>query len=113
MLMQRHLKIKTIRRCPDVLGCVLDGFTCGGSAIPDVVEGNEALLISTLNRRGRSQSLAAIFAFVPFDLISQRKLGGERPRINSRNPKGTRHVQFKTTRPIPPESRPPEVMAAS
>ena len=41
--MQRHPKIKTIRLYPDVLGCILDWFTCGEAAIPDFCKGNDPM----------------------------------------------------------------------
>ena len=59
MLMQRHPHIKTIRLYPYVLGCILDGFTCGEPSLPGAFQANEAF-ISALKRRGRSQGLAAI-----------------------------------------------------
>ena len=59
MLMQRHPYVLTFRLYPDVSGCVLDGFTCGELSLPGAFEANGAF-ISTLKRRGRSQSLAAI-----------------------------------------------------
>ena len=51
MLMQRHPHITTVRLYPYVLGCVLDGFTCGEPSLPGAFEANEAFF-STHSQRG-------------------------------------------------------------